>query len=272
MQRLLDLLTGRSDEPGLDRAALEIACIEYPNLDVEPFIGILDSYAVELSDRLEGRLGGADYVETANQFLFEELGFKGNAGNYYDPCNSCLNDVVTARVGIPITLAVVYLEIGRRLARPVAGIGLPGHFLVQYRDADFSTFIDVFEGGRLLTEAECYDLSRKATGAPFRDDPRLLAPVGQREILIRMLRNLRGVYIGRLAYHKALQVLDLLLTAEPHSAEDYKQRGIIQMRLRNAAAARGDFENYLRLAPEAGDRGEVEKRLQSLRSYQAGLN
>src|SRR5580704_14065118 len=112
MQPLLDLLTGRSDEPALDRAALELARIEYPNLDIEPFIGILDSYAVELSERLGGRSGGADYVEAANQYLFGELGFAGNTAQYYDPRNSCLNEVLTARTGIPITLAVVYIEIG----------------------------------------------------------------------------------------------------------------------------------------------------------------
>ena len=161
MQPLLDLLTGYSEEPGLDRAALEVARIEYPSLDPEPFVGTLDSYARELSARLAGRTGGSGYVEAANQYLFEELGFRGNAGNYYDPRNSCLNEVLTARTGIPITLAVVYLEIGRRLAQPVYGIGLPGHFLVEYRGADFEAFIDVFHGGRLLTTAECFDLARE---------------------------------------------------------------------------------------------------------------
>jgi regulator of sirC expression with transglutaminase-like and TPR domain len=123
MQPLLDLLTGRSEELSLDRAALELARIEYPGLDIEPFIGILDSYAVELSERLAGRSGGPDFVDVANQYLFGELGFTGNAGNYYDPRNSCLNEVLTTRTGIPITLSVVYLEIGRRLVQPVHGIG-----------------------------------------------------------------------------------------------------------------------------------------------------
>src|SRR5450755_2928730 len=168
MQPLLDLLTGGSDEVSLDRAALEVARIEHPNLDIAPFIAILDFYAAELSERLAGRAGGSGYVEAANQYLFAELGFKGNSANYYDPGNSCLNDVLTARTGIPITLAVVYLEVGRRLAQPVYGIGLPGHFLVQYRSAGFAAFIDVFHQGRLLTEEECFDLARQSTGAPLR--------------------------------------------------------------------------------------------------------
>src|SRR5580692_10869656 len=205
MQAVLDLLTGRSDEPGLDRAALELGRIEYPGLAVEPFLGMLDSYAVELSERPGGRSGGADYVDAANRYLFGELGFTGNAGNYYDPRNSCLNEVLTARTGIPIALAVVYLEIGRRLAQPVFGIGLPGHFLVQYRDAQFSAFIDVFNAGRLLTAEACFELARQSTGIPLSDDPRMLAPASPREILTRMLRNLRGVYLHRQAYGKALQ-------------------------------------------------------------------
>jgi regulator of sirC expression with transglutaminase-like and TPR domain len=272
MQPLLDLLTGRTEELSLDRAALELAGIEYPGLDIEPFIGILDSYAVELSERLAGRSGGPDFVEAANQYLFEELGFTGNVGNYYDPRNSCLNEVLTTRTGIPITLSVVYLEIGRRLVRPVHGIGLPGHFLVEYRDADFAAFIDVFHGGRVLTMAECFALARQSTGVPLGDDPRMLAPTGKRQILARMLHNLRGVYFHRRAYSKALQTLNLLVAADPHAAEEYKLRGMVHLQMQNLAAARADLETYLRLAPEAADRAEIEQRLRSLRSYQAGLN
>jgi regulator of sirC expression with transglutaminase-like and TPR domain len=272
MQPLMDLLTGRSEGPSLDRAALEIAHIEHPALDIEPFIGILDSYAVELSERLAGRSGGSEYVEAANQYLFGELGFTGNAAEYYDPRNSCLNEVLTARTGIPITLAVVYLEIGRRLAQPVYGIGLPGHFLVQYRDARFTAFIDVFDGGRLLTTAECFDLARQTAGVPLSDDPRMLAPASNRQIAIRMLHNLRGVYFHRRAYGKALQTLNLLIAAEPQDAEEYKLRGIVHLQMRNPVAARSDLETYLRLAPEVTDRAEIEQRLRSLRSYQAGLN
>jgi regulator of sirC expression with transglutaminase-like and TPR domain len=272
MQPLLDLLTGGSDEVTLDRAALEVARIEHHNLDIAPFIAILDSYAVELSERLAGRAGGSGYVEAANQYLFAELGFKGNSANYYDPGNSCLNDVLTARTGIPITLAVVYLEVGRRLAQPVYGIGLPGHFLVQYRSAGFAAFIDVFHQGRLLTEEECFDLARQSTGAPLRDDPRMLAPAGNREMVIRMLQNLRGVYMRRGAYGKALQTLNLLVAASPQLAEEYKQRGMVHLRMGNPAAARNDLDRYLLLAPEAADRAEIEKRLRSVKNYQAGLN
>ncbi|HUE03529.1 MAG TPA: transglutaminase-like domain-containing protein [Bryobacteraceae bacterium] len=271
MQALLDLITG-SEEAALDRAALEIARIEYPGLDIEPFIGLLDSYAEELSERLAASTGGQAYVAAANQYLFAELGFTGNAGDYYDPRNSCLNDVLTARTGIPITLAVVYLEIARRLARPVDGIGLPGHFLVRYRDAEFTAFIDVFAGGSMLSREECFALARRSTGALLRDDPAMLTPAGNRQIVMRMLRNLRGVYFHRRAYGKALQTLDLLLAGDPPEAEDFKLRGTVHLQLGNPAAARHDLETYLRLAPAAEDVAEVEQRLRALRGYQARLN
>jgi len=248
MQRFLDLLTGRSDDIELDRAALEVARIEYPDLNIEPLVGILDSYAVELSERLPDHPTGSDYVQTANYYLFRELGFAGNTESYYDPRNSCLNEVVTVRTGIPITLAVVYLEIGRRLAQPVFGIGLPGHFLVQYRGTDYCTFIDVFNGGRLLTPEECFELARQSTGTPLGDDPRLLEPSSKRQIVTRMLHNLRGVYFSRQDFGKALQTLNLLIAADPGSAEQYKQRGIVHMEMGNLAAGRADLETYLFLA------------------------
>src|SRR5262245_59813142 len=129
VNELLDLLRGIA-EPDLDRAALLLARIEYTNLEIDPYLELLDSYATELSSKLRPGFSGLDYVLTANRYLFEELGFAGNAENYYDPRNSCLNDVLTSRLGIPITLSVVYMEVARRLNKPVFGIGLPGHFLV----------------------------------------------------------------------------------------------------------------------------------------------
>jgi len=272
VERLLDLLAGRGDSLELDRAALELARIEYPDLDIEPSVALLDSHAIELAARLGRSSGQLAYVEAANQYLFGELGFTGNSRDYYDPRNSCLNEVLTARTGIPITLAVVYLEIARRLAQPVYGIGLPGHFLVQYRDADSSVFIDVFHGGSLLTAGECFDLAAQVTGAEIPRDPKLLRPVDKRQIVMRMLNNLRGVYLFRRSYGKALQTLNLLLAADPNAAEEYKQRGIVHLQMRNVSAARADLETYWRLAPEAEDRAEIEKHLRSVRHYLAGLN
>jgi regulator of sirC expression with transglutaminase-like and TPR domain len=254
MKELSDLLAGRDTALELDEAALLLARIEYPGLDIEPFLQILDSYAAELDAR------GGNFVVAANQYLFDELGFVGNSTDYYDPANSCLNEVLASKTGIPITLAVVYLEIARRLAKPVFGIGLPGHFIVQYDDGFYSTYIDVFHGGRLLDAKDCSE------------NPAMLARVDKRQIVARMINNLRGIYFSREAHRKTLQILDLLLEAYPNSAEEYKLRGITHLQIDQNRAAKADLERYLELAPDAPDREAVEKQVASLTRWMVGMN
>jgi regulator of sirC expression with transglutaminase-like and TPR domain len=271
-KELVELLAGRGHDLELDRAALALAAIEYPDLDAGSFLGILDSYAIELAGRLPDSCDGQQFVAAANDYLFDELGFTGNAKNYYDPRNSCLNEVLAGRTGIPITLSLVYMEIARRLAKPVFGIGLPGHFLVQYDDGAFHTFIDPFHGGMLLGAADCYELARRASGEQFADDPALLARVGKQQIVHRMINNLRTVYFFRRAYSKALKVLDLLLAANPESADEYKQRSVVLLGMKNYSAARDDLKKYLALAPGCADRDEMQKQLQVLQRYIVGMN
>jgi regulator of sirC expression with transglutaminase-like and TPR domain len=223
----------------------------------------LDWYAAEIERRLRG---GAGFVETANRYLFEELGFTGNEADYYNPANSCLNEVLASRVGIPITLSVVYLEIARRLNQPVFGVGLPGHFLVEYDDGAQSTYIDAFHGGRLLEASDCYELAGVAP------DPAHLARTGKRQIVARMINNLRGIYFTRGAHRKSLQILNLLLEANPYSAEEFKQRGIANLHLEQTRAAKADFERYLQLAPDATDRAAVAQQVASLTRWLVGMN
>jgi len=135
----------------LDAAALEMAAIERPDLDPAPYLDTLDQLASEIATRLGRGHDGPKFVRVANQYLFEELSFRGNESEYYDPRNSCLDAVLDRRTGIPITLSVIFIEVARRLGQPVTGIGLPGHFIVQYDDGKYSTFADPFHGGKLLT-------------------------------------------------------------------------------------------------------------------------
>jgi regulator of sirC expression with transglutaminase-like and TPR domain len=260
---LSDFLAGRAPDLELDAAALVLAGIEYPTLDGAPYLRLLDSYATELAERLRE---GAPFVDAANEFLFEELGFTGNSADYHNPANSCLNDVILSRTGIPITLSVVYLEVARRLNQPVYGIGLPGHFVVEYDDGSYSTYIDVFHGGRLLDADGCYKLA----GAP--PDPTLLARVTKRQIIARMINNLRGVYLTRGAHQKSLRILNLLLELNPKAAEHYKLRGLTHLQLEHTRDARADLERYLQLAPAAPDRKAVETQLASLTRWMVGLN
>src|ERR1700722_16063071 len=170
-------------EGRLDVAALEIASIETPDLDPEPFLAVLDKIASEIAARLPASCDGREFVRLANSYLFGDLGFRGNEIDYNDPRNSCLNYVLDRRIGIPIALAVVYIEVARRLGQPVAGVGLPGHFIVQYNDGEFVTYIDPFHSGQLLTEEDCRNLARDRTGSEA--DATALAPVGTRYLLVR---------------------------------------------------------------------------------------
>lgn len=269
MQDLLDLLAGRNTDVSLDVAALQLAAIEHPGLPVEPFLGLLDSHAAEFGERINQDVDGEEFVTLLNEYLFDELGFHGNQEDYYNPANSCLNEVLANRTGIPISLSVVYMELARRLDRPVYGIGLPGHFIVLYDDGEFSTYIDPFNGGRLLREQECFDLSESITGQEMSENPALLDPVGNKHILLRMLNNLRAIYYREKDHGKMLSVLDLLIAAEPENPGEYKQRAICHAQLKHYTACRDDFERYLRLAPEAADRKEVELQLEKLKRWLA---
>ncbi len=272
MELLPDLLAGRRDDVELDRAALELATIEYPSLDIQPFLELLDSHAAELAGRLHPGIVGADFLLATNHYLFEELGFAGNTKDYYDPRNSCLNDVLTERVGIPITLSVVYIEIARRLGRPMRGVGLPSHFIVRYDDGAFSTFLDPFHGGRLLTTADCFALVREVSGTEMEFDARLLDPVGTRQILYRMINNLVNAYQARGAHAKSIQLLDLLVQANPDNAGLYRQRGIIHLQSERMSAARADLHSYLDLVPDAADRPQIEEQLRAIQRWLASVN
>jgi regulator of sirC expression with transglutaminase-like and TPR domain len=215
----------------LDRGALTLATIEYPGLELEASLRTLDVLAGEVQGRTRTAQNGYEFIQGANQFLFHEMGFRGNAQDYYNPHNSCLNEVLKERSGIPISLSVIYLEIARRLQRPVFGIALPGHFLVQYNDGQYATFIDPFQAGALLSADDCYQMASLKY-----PDPRVLEPVDKRHILFRMINNLRGIYSSRRLYRKALQVMDLLVDATPELADHYKQRAMLHTQLQQMGA------------------------------------
>ncbi len=263
MRELKQLLEIEDESITLDVAALQLAAIEYPGLAIDPFLGLLDSHANELAERVEG-CGGEEFVCILNEYFFEELLFEGNRQEYYDPANSCLNQVLLRRKGIPITLSVVCMEVARRLERPLHGVALPGHFILQYDDGEFSTFIDAFNGWRTLDEADCIELASRAAGVPIPHTDSLLAHASKRQIVLRMLNNLRSAYIMGEQPRKLLEVLDLLIQSDPRSAEDYRQRGLVRARLQMLVPARRDFEKYLELAPDSPDRTEVARWLRAL--------
>lgn len=272
VQRLLDALRDERSAVPLDVAALEMASVEFPGLDVESCLARLDSYAEQIGAQLAGKVSGLEYIRAANDFLFEVLQFRGNQNEYYDPRNSCLNSVLMRRLGIPITLSVVYIEVARRLNRTVYGVGLPGHFVVAYEDSDARYWVDPFHSGRILSFEDCNALAQQTAGVNLRANPAVLAPVNKRQILVRMLSNLKAIYLRGEAFEKARQVLDLLIHATPDYPEEYRHRGIVHMKQQNHRAARQDFEAYLRLEHDAPEREQVEKQLVLIQRWSAGLN
>jgi regulator of sirC expression with transglutaminase-like and TPR domain len=266
-QALLDLLARRPSTIDLDRAALEVAKIGYPDLDTDFWVSELDRHAFAIADRAWDLSDGEHFVQTTNRYLFGELGLRGNDENYYDADNSFLHRVLSTGLGMPISLSVVYIEIARRLAKPVVGIGLPGHFVVRFRDESYSTYIDPYNGGMLINEDDCRVLARVE-----KLEPHMLAPVDRRSIVMRMLNNLRQVYFSQAQHENALRLLDLLIAADPFTADEHKQRGVALMQLERMKEAVGAFRRYLDLMPKAADREQIQQQIQALAYWMAARN
>lgn len=267
VQALLDLLTNHHSTIELDRAALDLARIEYPDLNAARYISDLDTHALRIAERARDLSDGQCFVEAANEYLFGEAGFRGNEEDYYNPANSCLNRVLETRLGIPITLSVIYIEVARRLAKPVTGVGLPGHFVVRYDDSRYSAIIDPFHEGAILDTAQCCQLAQTESPAPG-----MLDPVDMRYIVMRMINNLRSIYFGRRDAGKALQVLDLLIAADPSSPDEHKQRGVALLQQRRVMEAFAAFKRYLDLAPDAPDRERIEEQVHNIAFWVASRN
>lgn len=266
-QALRDLLGNRPSLIELDRASLEIARIEYPDLDADACMFELDRHALAIADRALDLSDGRSFIEAANHYLFVEAGFRGNDEDYYNPDNSCLNRVLETKRGIPITLSVVYMEIARRLSKQVSGVGLPGHFIVRYDEPGYSAILDPYHGGAILTPAECCRLAQVESLAHG-----MLDPVDRRSIAMRAINNLRGIYFARREPDKALRILDLLIEAAPDSADEYKQRAVALLQQRRMRDALSAFRRYLELSPGAPDREGVEEQIQNLAFWLASRN
>jgi regulator of sirC expression with transglutaminase-like and TPR domain len=257
----------------LVRAAFTFARIEYPRLDINPYLERLQ----ELADRVEARVAEAgepgQSIVALNQVLFEEEGFRGNTVDYYDPQNSFLNNVLDRRLGIPITLALIYMEIGRRIHFPLLGVGMPGHFLLKHFDpAGRSFLIDAFGGGSILSEQDCRAKLNQIYAGKIALKPEFLMPVTRRQMLMRMLNNLKGIYVERRNFRRALQVVDLVLVIYPRSPEDVKFRAVLRHGQEDYRGALQDFEEYLKMAPEASDNEEIRQTTISLRRSMAMMN
>lgn len=266
-------LLGRDDhEIPLDRAALLVAAAEYPDLDVEAACATLDGYA----DRLRARLFGLDTPEQQAHVIAEvlhgELGFGGNPGEYYDPRNSYLNEVLDRKLGIPISLSAVYLEVGRRAGLTLEGVGMPGHFLVRLQHPLRPLLLDPFDGGTVLTQDDCATRLRALYGPRVRFQQELLAAVSTRAILFRMLANLKAIYASEKDWARVIRTIDLMLMVEPGASSEYRDRGGAHLRLGRLRPARADFEHYLLNAIDVDDAGTIREQLALIERLDAMRN
>jgi regulator of sirC expression with transglutaminase-like and TPR domain len=252
----------------LTRAALAVARIEHPELDV-------DEEAARL-DRLATRSGAAASrgpqaaLDQLVDFLFHQEGFRGNDKEYYDPRNSCLNDVLDRRLGIPITLSVLTMETGRRVGVEVEGVGLPGHFIVGARVGGRRVFLDPFNGGAVLTPERAEEVAARAVGRPVKLEEAHWAPCSKHQIVVRMLRNLKGIYAKREDWERALGVVDRLLVLDSDSGVHRRDRGTVLVRMGRLHEGAREWERYLTTFPGAPDaegfRDELRKVRQQLGS------
>ncbi len=267
-----DILARPDAAVDLAEASLLIACEEYPGLDVPAYLTRLDRMGVALRERLADEPRAERAVMALNRYLFQEEGFHGNAAEYYDPRNSYLNEVLDRRTGIPISLSTVYMEVARRAGLPVEGVGLPGHFIVRVRAGPHAILIDPFHAGALLSEDDCQQRLDRIFGGRLKMEASMLAPCGRKDILERTLRNLKTIYFKQGDHPRALGAVELILTVNPGSAEDVRDRGMLYAALDCYGLAVRDLEAFLTLVPRAPEASEVRDRLADLRRRAARLN
>ncbi|MDA1189196.1 MAG: transglutaminase-like domain-containing protein [Chloroflexi bacterium] len=228
------------EELDLSKTAFLIASMQYPDLDFEHEFGVLDSIAAGASRWITEDMEALQAVNALSRWLFDDLGFAGNHDDYYDPKNSYLNDLLDLRLGIPISLSLLYIEVGRRVGVPLVGIGMPGHFLVRHRDEE-SLFIDPFHKGILLSVDECRKRFHKMTNNSVPWEAGHLAPIRNRDFIARMLRNLKTIYVRKEDFIQVLWVMNMLVALLPDAAEERRDRGLIHHRLGSDTEALEDL-------------------------------
>lgn len=249
----------------LAEAALLIAQEEYANLDVTAYLARIDSIADTIKAQLALELDPRRIVQAINTHLFDELGFRGNREHYADPRNSFLNDVIERRLGIPITLSVVYIEIGRLVGLPISGVGMPGHFIVQYTAQPEPFWIDPFYRGNVMTRADCQQFLQRLYGEKLPWNDAFLDPVSDHDILQRMLNNLKIIYARQGEHRRALSVIERILVLSPDLPYEVRDRGLVHYQLGHLQAALYDLQRYLVLFQEAPDADVITRHIDALR-------
>lgn len=255
----------------LIRASLVIARTEYSDLDIESYALRVEELARRVAS-LTPDLQPQRTLMALNHVLFGELKLRGNREDYYDPRNSFLNDVFDRGLGIPITLSIVYMEVARRVGFSLSGVGMPGHFLLKHYSEGQEMLIDCFNRGDVLSRKDCQSRLDEIYSGEMKLRPEFLHPISRRQILTRMLNNLKTVYLSTRNFRKALAISDLILVIHPHSAEDVKQRALLRYSMNLHRLAAEDLEEYLKISPKASDADDIRQMSLSIRRMLALMN
>jgi len=256
----------------LIRSVLVIARTEYPALDIEEYASRIERMSRRAAALAAG-VSGPGIRAALNHVMFEEANLRGNREDYYDPRNSFLNDVLDRGLGIPITLSIIYMEVAKRVGFLLSGVGMPGHFLLKhYGDDGQEILIDCFNRGDILSRQDCQSRLDEIYSGEMAMRPEFLHPISRRQILTRMLNNLKTVYLSTRNFRKALPIADLILVIHPRSAEDVKQRALLRYSMGMQALAAEDLDEYLKISPTASDGEEVRQMSLSIRRMMALMN
>jgi regulator of sirC expression with transglutaminase-like and TPR domain len=248
----------------LARAALYLAQEEYPDLDAEEYLNALDTMAMDVTERLTVERYPLRIIKTINQYLYQDLGFCGNAANYYDPPNSYLNQVIERRTGIPITLSLVYLEIAQRIDFPMRGVNFPGHFLIRPTLAEMEVFVDPFNQGDILFVTDCQERLQQIYGESVQFESQFLETVSPKQFLARLLGNLKIIYLNQGDLQRSLAAIERILLLFPNALKEVRDRGLLFYQLGRWRDASRDLETYLIQAPLAEDAEVILKLLQRI--------
>jgi regulator of sirC expression with transglutaminase-like and TPR domain len=246
----------------LDRAALAIALEEYPTLEIDPYLRRLDTLAARTEVLAGQNRAAMNVLESLNEVLFAQEGLRGNTEDYYDPRNSFLNEVLDRKTGIPISLSVIYIEVARRIDFHLEGVGFPGHFMVKHGHL----LIDPFNLGRFPTPNDCQELLDRVYSGSVTVQPSLLAPMGKKAIISRMLYNLKGIYYQTEQFYKALAVVERILLLNPGVPSEVRDRGLLFMQTSLFSRALADLEYYMAHTASADDAAYIKGHIKTLRT------
>lgn len=258
----------------LSYAALLIAAQLQPELDIQSCQRKLAEMVAGIQDRIEREMDVQDRIRQLNGYFYDELGFAGDRQDYYLPDNSLLNQVIARRRGIPITLAVIYLKLAEAIGLDAYGIGFPGHYLVGVHAVDKNIILDPFDQGQLLSHGQLRNMLQQLTKVQADEDmlQKNLLPAGKADSVVRMLRNLKQIYIEAQKVELSLACIEMILSIIPDAPDELRDRGMIYQHIEYTQGAISDLKHYLRLVPDAEERTVIEALLDSLQTQNKSLH